>query len=294
MPVETVLPRFHRIESRLGSRRLAQWLVEGDDSLLLFDTGVSESVETAIEPALAELGLAPDRIGEVVVSHADVDHCGGNGAIRKLVPDARLRSHAADRTMIESWEVMAAERYGWYRRHGLDYDAATWSWLEQAAGPDTPLDGVVTEGERIDLGGVELEVLHLPGHSPGHIGLFDPVTRTALVSDAVMGYGFNTVEGERAGPPPYGDLDGYRETIDRLEDLSPARLGTAHFPLLEGEAVREHLALSRRFTNDLEAEVNRAGSREIAAILDPVADALGGYPEMEIELARSIGAHLGM
>lgn len=292
--VETVLPRFHRIESRLGSRRLAQWLIEGEDGALLFDTGVHGTVEKVIGPALTELGLGADRLSDVIVSHADVDHCGGDGEIRRLAPAARLRAHEADRAMIESWAVMARERYGWYRRHGLDYDDAAWSWLEQAAGSNTPLDGAVEDRQRIDLGRVELEVLHLPGHSPGHIGLFDPASRTAIVSDAVMGYGFDTVEGERAGPPPYVDLDAYRATIERLRELAPARLGTAHFPLLEGEAVRAHLDLSRRFTDDLEREVDQAGSRDVATILDPVAAALGGYPEMEVELARSIGAHLGL
>ncbi len=292
MSVETVIPRFHRIESRLGSRRLAQWLIEGDDGLLLLDTGVAGTVEDAIMPALSQLGLAPGQITEVVVSHADVDHYGGDAGIRRLAPGTRLSCHAADRAMIESWAVIARERYGWYRRYGLDYDAATWTWLEEAAGPDTPLDGELADGQRIDLGGVELEVLHLPGHSPGHLGLWEPVSRTAIVSDAVMGYGFDTVEGERAGPPPYTDLDAYRRSIERLLELAPDRLGTAHFPLLEGAAVERHLDLSRSFTFDLEREVERAGPADLAVMLQPVAAALGGYPEMEIELARSIGAHL--
>ena len=63
--------------------------------------------------------------------------------------------------------MIARERYGWYRGHGLDYDEGTWQWLEQAAGPDTPLDGTVADGETIDLGGIAVEIVALPGHSPG-------------------------------------------------------------------------------------------------------------------------------
>src|SRR5581483_8741085 len=124
--------------------------------------------------------------------------------IRALAPRARLRAHELDRPLIERWEAIARERYGWYRRHGLDYDPATWDWLVDAAGPDTPLDGAVAAGERIDLGGIAFEVLHLPGHSLGHIGLHEPATRTAIVGDAVMGRGFERADGSgRAGPPPY-------------------------------------------------------------------------------------------
>src|SRR5205814_2108185 len=124
-----------------------------------------------LAPALRELGLAPERLTDVAITHADVDHYGGDAEIRALAPGARLRAHALDRPLIERWEAIARDRYGWYRGHGLDYDRATWDWLAEAAGPDTPLDGELAAGERIDLGGLALEVLHLPGHSLGHVGL---------------------------------------------------------------------------------------------------------------------------
>jgi glyoxylase-like metal-dependent hydrolase (beta-lactamase superfamily II) len=294
--VTEVAPGIHRIESRLGSRRLAQWLVVGSEGSLLLDTGIAGTVTDQVAPALSdEVGIGAAEIVEVVLSHADVDHYGGDAEIRALAPDARLRAHALDRPLIESWQRIAGERYGWYRHHGLDYDPDTWAWLENAAGPDTPLDGELEPGERIDLGGVELEVLHLPGHSAGHVGLFDAASGTAIVSDAVMGRGFDTASGERAGPPPYVDLVAYRGTIELLRELSPARLGTAHFPPLEGEAVSEFLVQSRKLTDDLDAALDRelaSGPRPISDLLPPAAAALGGYPEMEVELARSIGAHL--
>ncbi len=77
---------------------------------------------------------------EVIDSHADVDHYGGNAEARALFPDARLRAHPLDRPLIESWRRIAAERYGWYRAYGLDYPPASWEWLERAAGPDVALD----------------------------------------------------------------------------------------------------------------------------------------------------------
>jgi glyoxylase-like metal-dependent hydrolase (beta-lactamase superfamily II) len=290
-----VVPGIHRVESPLGTRRLALWLVSGTDGTLLLDTGIAGTVTDHLVPALGRLGIEPTRIVEVLISHADVDHYGGNAEIRERVPDAAIRSHRLDRPLIESWDVIAAERYGWYRRHGLDYGEDTWKWLEAAAGPDTALDGELEPGATIDLGGMQLEVLHLPGHSLGHLGIYDATTGTAVVSDAVMGHGFDTMAGARAGPPPYVDLDAYRATISRLRDLAPARLGTAHFPLLEGDGVTRFLDLSERFTLDLEAALTReleVGRDSVASLLDPVAAALGGFPEMELELARSIGAHL--
>jgi glyoxylase-like metal-dependent hydrolase (beta-lactamase superfamily II) len=290
-----VAPGIHRIESPLGTRRLALWLVSGTDGTLLLDTGIAGTITEHLVPALAALRIEPARIVEVLITHADVDHYGGNAEIRERAPGAMVRAHRLDRPLIESWDLISAERYGWYRRHGLDYDDDTWKWLEAAAGPDTALDGELEPGEVIDLGGIRLEVLHLPGHSLGHLGVYDPASRTAIVSDAVMGRGFDTMAGARAGPPPYVDLGAYRATISRIRELGPVRLGTAHFPLFEGEQVGRFLDLSERLTADLDAALTyelEAGRVSVAALLDPVAAALGGYPEMQVELARSIGAHL--
>jgi glyoxylase-like metal-dependent hydrolase (beta-lactamase superfamily II) len=293
--IEEVQPRIYRVPSVLGRRRFAQWLVVGDERLLLVDSGVDGTIAEHVTPALAELGRTPADITDVVISHADVDHYGGNAELRALAPDARLRAHPLDRPLIESWEAIAARRYGWYRGHGLDYPTEAWAWLRDAAGPDTPLDGDVHDGETIDLGGLSLEVLHLPGHSAGHIGLWERASGTAIVLDAVMGRGFTTVDGARGGPPPYGDVAAYRGSVERLRALAPARLATAHFPLLEGPAVADFLDATVAFADELErALLELLGSTPLplAALLEPCDAAVGPFPEMPVELARSIGAQL--
>lgn len=295
MTILAVAPHVYGIESRLGNRRLAQWAVMGDDAVLLCDVGVAGTVGQHIAPALQSLGLDSRHIAHVVISHADVDHYGGIAEIRRIAPDARIRAHRLDRPLIESWRRIANERYGWYRQYGIDYDDETWLWLKESAGPDTPLDGEIAAGDWIDLGHVGVAVLALPGHSLGHVGLYEPASRTAIIGDAVMGYGFETVTGERAGPPPYVNLSAYRSTIARLLELSPARLATGHYPLLEGKRIKEFLQLSQRFTDDVELAIEQAlaqGRTDERELLTAVAGALGHYPETELELARSIGAHL--
>src|SRR5262249_10901616 len=152
-------------------RRFAQWLVVGDERLLLFDSGIDGTIAEHVIPALAELGRTPADITDVLISHADVDHYGGNAQLRRVAPPAQTRAAARARRWLESWAVISRERYGWYRGFGLDYDAATWAWLQNAAGADTPLDGTVADGEVLDLGAIAVEVPALPGHSPGHLGL---------------------------------------------------------------------------------------------------------------------------
>ncbi len=293
--VTEVAPGLVRIDSTMGSRRLAQWLVIGDDGALLFDTGIAGTVAERIAPALAGLGLAADAVSEVIVSHADVDHYGGDGEARRLLPAARLRAHELDRPLIESWEAIAAARYGWYRDYGLDYDPETWRWLADAAGGDARLDGTVGEGDELELGGIAVRVLHLPGHSLGHLGLYEARSRTAIIADAAMVDGFVGLDGERLSPPPYVDLARYRATIERLRALAPARIGTAHFPPIEGAEVEAFLDRCLEFTRELDRALDAAltlAPRTLPSLLAVCAGRVGGYREMELELARSLGAHL--
>jgi glyoxylase-like metal-dependent hydrolase (beta-lactamase superfamily II) len=296
MAIEQVQPRIFKIPSILGVRRFAQWLVVGDERLLLVDSGIAGTIAEHVTPALREIDRSPADITDVVVSHADVDHYGGNGELRRTAPGARIRSSVEDRPWIESWPVISRERYGWYRGHGLDYDDGTWQWLEQAAGPDTPIDGTVADGETIHLGGITVEVVALPGHSPGHIGVAHHESGTLIVMDAVLERGLYTTSDELISPPPYGSVDAYRGTIERLRSLRPARLGTSHYAPIEGDAaVIAFLDASAAFVDDLDAAV----TAELAAAPRPLehfwhtADAaVGPFSEMAVELARSVGAHL--
>jgi glyoxylase-like metal-dependent hydrolase (beta-lactamase superfamily II) len=314
MNVTEVAPGIHRIASPLGERPMAQWLLRGSERTLLVDTGIAGSVRDTVVPALAQLGLSPGDVTDVLISHADVDHYGGDGELRALAPRARFVAHPADRAQIESFAEIARARYGWYRAHGLDYPEQTWAWLRDAAGPDTPLDGEIAPetDPQLDLGGgMGLELLHLPGHSAGHLGLLHRDSGTAIVLDAVMGDGFRSFGGALVSPTPYGDLAAYRGSIAALRALAPQRLGTAHFPLLEGEEVGAFLDLTERFVERLDeailaalAEAGRdAGGQAGAGVVPrgalalrdllPRCDAaVGPFPQATVELARCIAAHL--
>ena len=296
--IEEVQPRIYRIPSILGPRRFAQWLVVGDERMLLVDSGIDGTIAEHVTPALAELGRRPDEITDVVITHADVDHYGGNSELRRVAPRARIRASQHDRGWLERWDVIGRERYGWYRGYGLDYDEATWEWLRNAAGPDTSLDGTVDDGETLDLGGITVEIVALPGHSPGHLGVAHRESGTAIVMDAVLERGLYTVDDEIVGPPPYSDVRAYRGTVARLRELRPQRLGTSHYAPIEGEAaVTRFLDATDGFVDDLDALVRSElgpEPRPLETYWRAANDELGPFPEMAVELSRSVAAHLDL
>src|SRR5207244_2580728 len=81
-----------------------------------------------------------------------------------------------------------------------------------------------------------VEVLHLPGHSPGHLGVLHRDSGTAIVIDAVLERGLYTTDDEIISPPPYSSVPAYRQTVERLRALRPERLGTSHYAPVEGRS----------------------------------------------------------
>ena len=133
--------------------------------------------------------------------------------------------------------MIARERYGWYRGHGLDYDEGTWQWLEQAAGPDTPIDGTVADGEMLDLGGISVEIVALPGHSPGHLGV---VHRESAHGDRDgRGARARPLHDRRRADQPTAVRVGRRPTAGPIDAAADAPPGPArHEPLRAGRGRR--------------------------------------------------------
>jgi glyoxylase-like metal-dependent hydrolase (beta-lactamase superfamily II) len=287
-----VAPGIHRIESILGPRPFSQYLL-WDERSLLVDTGTKETPEAVILPFLDEVGFAPDELDLVLVSHADVDHFGGNAAMRAAARRATICAHAADAPWVEDSALIMRERYGWYERYGVGYPEDTFAWLRDAMGQDTPVDLRLVGGEQIRLGArLTVDVLHLPGHSAGHLGLWEPDSRTAIVMDAVLGNGLLDTDGRVIHPPPLPHVAGYERSVRLLQELRPERLLTAHYDVMEGEAVRRFLDDSLDFVQRARRVVEEALADDhqvtLAALLEWADPQLGPFTSMPNELAATL------
>ncbi len=287
-----VAPGIHRVESDLGPRFMCQFVLAGRERTLLVDTGLADTPSEVLVPYLERIGAEPDL---VLTSHADLDHSGGNRALRARFPHALFACHEADRRWIESNEAMLRENYGWHAAYGFPQpDAAE---LLRQMGGDSPVDLGLAGGETIRLEpGRRVEVLHLPGHTYGHLGLWDERSRTAVVVDAVLADGIYDRAGNRLIPPRYYDVRALRATIARLRSLRPALLLTAHYPPLEGEEVDAWLAAGLAWVDDLERTVRAAlaeGTTDLWALTQLADQRLGPYPEFTTELGASVRSVAG-
>jgi glyoxylase-like metal-dependent hydrolase (beta-lactamase superfamily II) len=288
MPAVEVAAGIHRIEGDLGERYVCQYVLAGDERTLLVDTGLRDMPRTVIAPYLDGL-----RVDDALISHADVDHCGGNRTLRELWPGTRLMCGEADRPWIESNAAMLAGNYRWYEAYGFGPGPDDIEFLERELGGDAPVDVGLRGGETLRLGrGRRVEVLALPGHTPGHLGLWDPHTGAAVVIDAVLGDGIYDRAGQRLIPPRYYDALAYEATIRRVRALDPELLLTAHYEVMERQAAREFLDRSLEFVAAMRAAVRAASTTELQALTREVDARVGPFPSFTHELAASVRAHL--
>ena len=274
-----IAPGIHRIEAPLGDRFVCLYLLVGAESTLLIDTGLADMPAEVLLPYMKGAGLDKDKLKYVLISHIDFDHTGGNQAIRDLVPQAVMMCHELDRPMIDDVEVMIAKRYGAYQAdHGIDETDETKAVIRESA-KHVPMDLGLRGGEILHLGaGWHVEILHTPGHSRGHISLYDPRSKTMLIMDTALWNAVLTKEGQPAFPPTYRYVDTYLASIQRLAGYELDLMASSHYPVSEGAgAVAEFLGESYAFTERVEAALrevlkNAAGPmtmKDIIAVLSP-------------------------
>ena len=297
--ITEIAPHLFRIDTPLGGRVVSIYVVVGDDRALMFDSGVAGTIPEYVLPALEAVSIAPRSIEIIVLSHCDIDHFGGISDARKSLPAARILAHPADRPAMEDFEVFLRERgQGFAEPYGLTEGDDVVEWMRGLTGAG-PLDGDIFDKDRIDLGGIEVVVWHVPGHTHGHTAIEVPHASAILVADAVLGSSVNLADGTPAFPPTYRYVDTYRQTIARLAAASHDLLLTSHYPTMHGDQAAAFLADSAAFVDRLEAlvisELRSATTgltlQDLLSALNPIA---GEWPTNGTEgaLAYPVAGHL--
>ncbi len=169
------------------------------ERVCLVDTGVAQSTPL-IYRALKELGREPMDVELVINTHSHADHTGGNEGVR-YHSGAIFCAHPLEKLWIEDYEVQ-------YRHRPT-------AVFHSLVGSPVRVERELREGELLDLGGLELRVLHTPGHSPGSISIELPGQGALIAGDAVPLPG---------GLPIYEDVPTLMRSLRRLKSLPELKL----------------------------------------------------------------------
>jgi len=214
------------IDTLLGGwqETTAGYLIEGSAPVLV-ETGSQTSVPT-VRAALEALGVGPDDLAGIAVTHIHLDHAGGVGDLAAAFPRATVyvhelgARHLADPTRL----VASAERvYG--------------PLLDRLYGRLTPTAPerirVLADGEALEVApGRALRAVDSPGHAKHHLGFFDPSSGLLFAGDAV---GVRLPAGgvlRPATPPADFDLDQALASLRRFAALQPGGIALAHYGLV--------------------------------------------------------------
>jgi glyoxylase-like metal-dependent hydrolase (beta-lactamase superfamily II) len=202
-------------------RMTSAYLVRGREPAIV-ETGPTTSVE-AVRAGLGTLGIGPDDLAHIVVTHIHLDHAGGAGALAPHFPGATVWVHerGAPHLAEPSKLVASAARvYGEARLHEL-------------FGPVHPVPAErlrsLTDGDRVPLGDRDLEALYTPGHAGHHVALADSASGGIFVGDAVGVFLPDVGVLRPATPPPEFDLDLAISSVERIAGREPPVLLFSHF-----------------------------------------------------------------
>jgi len=243
----------------------------------LFDCGPNTpAAENALRLGLAARGLSIEQVARVVISHGHPDHYGLAPAVRRAsgatvfvgehdLPkiNERASRFATGALLMEAGmpvEVLL----------DMDRESKRMQELHPTIEEAVPLRG----GERFSFDSFELEVLHLPGHTSGHVCLLEPTRRVLYAGDTLLAH---ITPNPLLEPTPEDptvrrkSLVEYVHTLDVLESLDLTEVWTGH-----GEPIQEPAETIRLMkTHHLERK------EEIASRLDD-------RPASPFELAREM------
>ena len=230
----------------------SSYLIRGSRPCLI-ETGTALSAPVVIE-ALATLGIGPDDLSTVVVTHIHLDHAGGVGDIAAAYPRAQIVVHERGaRHLADPSKLVASAQ----RVFGPDMD--------RMFGPliATPAERLVTLGETgfVDLGdGRRLNTFHNPGHASHHVALVDSQTGDLYTGDAAGVFVPDTAEVRPATPPPDFDLGLALDSLRRMREAGPTRLLFSHFgPVTDVELVFDQSEEELRYWVEQVSQAYHAG-----------------------------------
>lgn len=293
-------PGLHRIATTFPPNNLWLYLLRGKDAAILIDSGCNTTPDAVIYPYLAELGMAPQELTHLVVTHAHADHFGGNAAVKARSPNVKLVAHVLEQPFIESTEHLLGEWYQgqFVRLHGFGFSDEICEWMRGFIGPNVGVNMPLTGGEHIALDDEwEVEIVHAPGHMPGHIIVWDAAHGCAIIGDALLGRGVAGMNGIIHSPPPYFEVESYLNTIAVIEALQPELIVSAHYPDKRGDQVPAFIRDSRAFVEDCNAAVPDvfAGARQpmsLKEIISGVDARLGPFDTPDAAWLAPVNAHL--
>ncbi|MHA1792745.1 MAG: MBL fold metallo-hydrolase [Promethearchaeota archaeon] len=216
-----ILDSIYMVEGR-GFDSNMYLIVNDDKEITLIDTGHDEDRKYLLD-YIENIGLKPDNITDIILTHVHVDHSGG---LKVLVDKFGSRVHVFEKEAdaIEKGDLTVTLA-GMFKGY---FDAVK-------------VDHVMKEGEIYSFGAYNFKIINTPGHTAGSICLLEEKNGILISGDTVFADGsFGRIDF------PTGDGNALVESLEKLAALNIDILLPGHMRSVIGGA-KTHVARSARF-----------------------------------------------
>ncbi len=220
-----VIDGVHSVDGMASSHA---FLIESGGQLTLIDSGSRGGGEKVLQ-AVVSLGLTPEFLKQIVLTHYHHDHVSGLGVLTERT-NAQVLAHAVDAPAIRGEERPPS---GGFLRLGR---------VTHANAPFR-IDRELQDGDVIEPAG--LRVIHTPGHTAGHISLYLPSARVLFTGDSI----FNVFGGLKR-PPFFFNRNSAqaRESVRKFADLECDAICFAHGAAVTEDATPRLRAFIKRLS----------------------------------------------
>jgi glyoxylase-like metal-dependent hydrolase (beta-lactamase superfamily II) len=201
-------------------------IVDGERAAFV-DTGAAPA-HRRLMYALESVGLGPEQVDYVFLTHVHLDHAGGAGQLMRALPRARAVLHPRGAPhMVDPAKLIAGT-----------VDVYGEAMYRELYGEIIPIDAgrvvVAGDGERFALGSRTFELIHTPGHARHHYCAHDLEYDDVFSGDTfgISYREFDTAAGPFIFPtttPVQFDPAALHSSIDRLMARQPRRMVLTHF-----------------------------------------------------------------
>lgn len=246
----------------LGREESRVYLVEGEHESMVVSGGMSYIVPDVLEQ-MERFGIDEGKVRKILILHSHFDHVGIVPFFKRRHPQVEVLASK------RAWEILPMEKAirtinqfsrDVTRRMGKEkvYSAYDLEWREDISGLR------VSEGDRIDLGGIDVSILETPGHSSCSISAYVPQWKVLFPSDG-GGIPFR----ETIIPSGNSDYTQFQKSLEKLAAVEVEYYCADHYAHVVGEEAREMVRRSieaaQRHREQVEAALRSEGDIEKAS-----------------------------
>ena len=277
-----------------GREESGIYLLEGNDESMILSGGMSYIMPDLLQQ-FKEFGIDEKRIKKLLILHAHFDHVGIVPFFKRRHP--RLEVYASQR----GWEILQMEKAidtinefsrRVTNRMGKEevYSTYDLDWRDDVVGK------TVCEGDRIDLGGLEVTLLETPGHSSCCIAAYVPEFKALFPTDG-GGIPFDKTI-VTSGNSNYTK---YQQSLERLKTLEIEYYCADHYGYVTGEEARKFIPrtieIARQLRSRMEEvyrstkDIDMAAQKLISSFYDENSDYFLS-PEIFLDVYRQMVRHI--